>query len=69
MMVRKMYEDKRGWQYLVFSGIGGNTYKARYRQPGKTSWKCVARLPWRDTIAEAQEDLDRMAERKGWREV
>lgn len=69
LMIHRLYEDERGWRYRVFPGIGRNTYKARYLTPGMASWKCVARLPWRDSIEEAQEDLDQLAKKKGWRAV
>lgn len=64
----KMYTDKRGWMYRVMSGIGENAFKARYIKPDITGWKCVKTLPWRETFAEAQRDLDELAELKGWEE-
>lgn len=66
--VRK-YIDARGWKYRVMSGIGGDTFKARYQKPEKTGsdgWKGVAAVPWRKTFDEAQEDLNRLACDRGW---
>ena len=65
----KTYFDARGWIYRVMPGLGGDTFKARYRKPDSSVWKCVATLPWRDTAEEAQADLDQLAARKGWRET
>lgn len=62
----RKYRDSRGWIYAVQSGIGPDAFKARYSKPGKTSGKCVAKLPWRTTREEAQADLDAYA-RKGGR--
>ena len=62
----KTYIDERGWKYCVMPGLGGDTFKARYLKPGSTSWKCAASLPWRSSADEAQADLDRMAQEKGW---
>ena len=59
------YIDERGWQYRVMGGIGGS-FKARYLKPGASSWKGVAALEWRWRFEEAQADLDRMAQAKGW---
>lgn len=59
------YVDGRGWQYRVMGGIGGS-FKARYLKPGASIWKGVAALEWRGSFEEAQADLDRMAQAKGW---
>lgn len=68
----KKYVDGRGWKYKVMPGIGEDSYKARYQKPDKTGdtagWKGVPSLPWRTTFDEAQADLDRLAEEKGWNE-
>lgn len=64
------YIDARGWKYKVMSGIGPDTYKARYQRPekhGDDGWKGVAAVPWRATPEEAQRDLDELAQRKGWK--
>ena len=62
-----VYISERGWKYRVMGGIGGGTFKARYQKPGKSSWKGLAQLPWRDTFEEAQADLDRLAQTHGWK--
>lgn len=70
-MTGKKYIDNRGWKYQVMSGIGPDTYKARYQKPekhGSNGWKGVAAVPWRKTAEEAQADLDRLAKEKGWNE-
>ena len=59
------YIDERGWRYRVMGGMGG-AFKARYLKPGASSWKGVAALEWRRSAEEAQADLDRMAQEKGW---
>jgi hypothetical protein len=67
----KKYIDTRGWKYQVMPSFVDNAYKARYQKPrkhGNTGWKGVAALPWRSTYEEAQADLDRLAQEKGWQE-
>ena len=67
----KSYIDDRGWKYQVMSGIGENTYKARYQKPekhGSVGWKGLAAVPWRKTFDEAQADLNAHAKKKGWAE-
>jgi len=71
-MVITVYEDYRGWRYKVMRGLGEKTYKARYHKPDSpenSNWKCVGSLPWRDTEADAQVDLDKWAKEKGMKEV
>ena len=46
---RTIYEDERGWKYMVMQGLGEHNWKARYQKPGKSGWKCCAALPWRNT--------------------
>ena len=70
-MSRKKYVDDRGWKYQVMSGIGENAYKARYQRPekhGDVGWRGLAAVPWRKSFEEAQTDLDKLAESKGWKE-
>lgn len=65
----KAYIDERGWKYKVMSGIGENTFKARYQKPdkqGSTGWKGLAAVPWRKSFDEAQADLNAHAKKKGW---
>ena len=67
----KKYIDDRGWKYQVMSGLGESNYKTRYQRPekcGDVGWKGLAAVPWRKTFDEAQEDLNRLAKEKGWRE-
>ena len=63
----EIYVDQRGWRYRVMCGIGGDTFKGRYQKPGKTGWKCMANLPWKNSFEEAQTDLDNYARKKGWK--
>lgn len=67
----KKYIDDRGWKYQVMSGLGPNTYKARYQKPdkcGTNGWHCVKNLPWQNTPEAAQADLDQLAAKKGWKQ-
>ena len=64
----KTYIDQRGWLYRVMQGLGLSNYKARYQKPGKSRWKCMANLEWRNMFDEAQSDLNAMAKKKGWDE-
>ena len=63
------YRDSRGWLYQVMAGIGGYAFKGRYLKPGTLSWHCMTQLPWRNTKADAQADLDAYAAKKGWEEI
>lgn len=65
----KTYRDSRGWLYRIMPGLGENTYKARYRQPGKSGWHCMRQLPWRDNQIEAEADLEVYAASHKWKEV
>ena len=69
----KTYIDNRGWRYRVMPGLGSDEFKARYQKPEHNGtdngWKCVARLPWRNSAEEAQEDLDQLARKRGWKEA
>lgn len=62
----KEYIDNRGWKYRVMSGLGVE-FKGRYQKPGKTGWKCMRNLEWRESFDQAQSELNEMAESKGWR--
>lgn len=67
----KKYIDNRGWKYQVMSGIGPDSYKARYQRPdrqGDVGWKGLAAVPWRRSRTEAQADLDELAKKKKWKE-
>ncbi len=65
----KVYEDDRGYLYRVEPGIGGAVFKARFIKPEKSTGHGVRVLPWRNTVEEAQRDLDLYAARKGMHEV
>lgn len=66
----RTYQDNRGWQYFVHSGIGGTTFKTFYLKPGKTGGGHGCRATdWRNSFDEAQADLNRLAKAKGWSEV
>lgn len=70
-MSGKAYIDHRGWKYQVMSGLGGNTFKARYQKPdrqGNVGWKGLITVPWYGSREAAQADLDRLAAKKGWKE-
>lgn len=69
-MSGKAYIDHRGWKYQVMSGLGENTFKARYQKPdhsGNVGWKGLTTVPWRLSREAAQADLDQLAEKKGWK--
>ena len=63
----KAFIDDRGWKYRVLPGLGQNQFKARFQKPGKSSWHCVRQLPWVDGFDAAQADLNKYAEKKGWK--
>jgi len=62
----KSYEDERGWQYFVRSGIGSENFKIFYLKPGKNGGHGYRGTPWRDSFDEAQSDLNTVAEKKHW---
>ena len=67
----KMYIDDRGWKYKVMGGIGGK-YKIRFqtdRQSGDVGWKGYPVIPWRDTLEDAEADLEDQAKKRGWKLV
>lgn len=64
-----IYKDSRGWEYKVGAGIGGDTYKGKYKKIRTLSWKCMRVLPWRKTFEEAQKDLEEYAKTKGWKRM
>ena len=65
----KTYRDERGWMYKVMSGIGDDTFKARYQKPEKGGWKGVPKLPWQESFDRAQSDLNAFAKQRGWEEL
>ena len=63
------YHDDRGWTYFVRGGLGENQFKAFYRKPDKKPGMgehAYRNTPWRETANQAQEDLDKLAQVKGW---
>ncbi len=65
------YIDHRGWTYRVMPGIG-HCFKARFRRQGpfkESKWKCVASLPWRSTLQEAEADLLQYAKTKNMKYI
>ena len=73
MSTQKIYRDSRGWKYKVMAGINCVSWKGRYQKPDRDDpyigWKCMRQLPWRNSKADAQADLDRLAEKNGWTEM
>ncbi|HWQ30071.1 MAG TPA: cell envelope integrity protein TolA [Negativicutes bacterium] len=70
---KKYVDTKSGRLIFVKSGIGFDGFKAMYRDAGK--WGSGGahsvkspELPWRNSLAEAQADLDAYAAKKGWKE-
>lgn len=63
------YEDARGRKYKVMPGIGAEEFKGRWLKPEGSGWHCMAQLPWRKTMVEAQRDLDEYAKKKGWEAI
>ena len=63
------YEDEKGRRYMVMPAVIKTEvvrYKAMFRQPGRFWLQGVPKMPWRDTVMKAQQDLDELAKRKGW---
>jgi len=67
-IMKLVYEDKRGWQFTVRAGLGGDTFSVFYRKPGK-SWHSVRAVPWFNTEAEAETALIEYAQKHKMREV
>gem|GEM_PF-2408987 len=66
------YQDTRGWTYFVRAGLGLDTFKTFYRKPdsvnkppgiGEHGYR---NTPWRERFDQAQEDLNKLAQKKGW---
>jgi hypothetical protein len=67
--VSSTYVDERGRTLFVGSGIGAEPeFMTFYRRPTGSKRRFVSpRLPPRETVREAQSDLDRLAVEKRWR--
>lgn len=68
----KQYVDEKGRLIFVRAGLGGDTFMAMYQDVGKWgafgAHRLVSKeLPVRNTLEEAQADLDAYAEKKGWK--
>lgn len=60
------FEDDRGYRYFVRRGLG-DVYKTFYTVPGKAKQRsCQVFKEWRETFTQAQEDLNRVANERGW---
>lgn len=67
-----IYRDKEGSLYKIMPGIGADTYKGRKSkigQAGGYGWKCMASLPWRDSMEDAETDLAEYAAKHGLQKV
>lgn len=66
------YSDAKGNMYHIApssAGEGGSTaYRARKYFRYKTGARSLPGCPWRMTAEEAQRDLDKLADKRGWRE-
>lgn len=68
-MNRKYYADSRGNKYCVKGGIKMGAWKASRQKAshnGEDGWKSISKVPWRRNFDEAQEDLDKLAQKCGW---
>ena len=64
------FTDDRGWIFFVRAGLGESNYKAFYKKPGQnTMGHGYKSLPWKKTFQEAQQDLNELALKKGWKVV
>ena len=64
-----VYQDFRGWKYKVSEDFPKNIFKVSYHRPDSPEnicWRFYPRVPWRNTFAEAQADLDLLAKEKNW---
>ena len=63
------YRDARGWTYFVRGGLQ-DQYKTFVKKdptkPAGIGEHAYRGLPWRETFDKAQEDLNRLAQAKGW---
>lgn len=72
-MSEAIYRDKQGNRYFVRGGFDANTGSMTYitfrKAQGGREQACSADFEWRETFADAQRDLDRLAVKKGWTSV
>lgn len=61
------FKDERGWLFFVRKGLGESNYKTFFKKPGqKTEGHGYRNLSWQKSFREAQEDLNKLALKKGW---
>lgn len=65
------YMDSRGWKYRVMRKQGDEKFKARYFNPSaaKPKWVPMSSQIWRNSMEEAQADLDAVARKENWQAV
>ena len=73
-MKKQVYQDDRGRKYFVMSNAGRTHDKPMYcahSQEGPNSHTSITDIPeglcWRKIWTEAQKDLNRLAEKNGWK--
>lgn len=60
------YVDSRGWHYRAMPLIGGQPYALCYQRTPGGGWHRMKQMMLRMTLAEAKQDLDEYAAKKGW---
>lgn len=65
----KSYIDSRGWIYEVMYDEFDKKYKGHYKRPEVKNWCRISHLELRDTFDHAQRDLNKLSEKKGWKEM
>lgn len=63
------FEDARGWQFFVRSGMGSDSFNTFYVKAGTKKQRSCSMTQFRDSFAQAQEDLNKLAEERGWKVV
>lgn len=66
-MVLTIWKDTRGWEYKVMTDLSGK-FRARYHKAGSnpmTGWKSCRNFEPKETLGEAQIELNRWAKKKG----
>lgn len=62
------FKDDRGRLFFVRKGLGDNNYKTFFMKPGQkySEGRWYRNLPWCKSFRIAQEDLNKLALKKGW---
>lgn len=60
------YVDSRGWHYRAMPLIGGQPYALCYQRTPGGGWHRMKQMMLRMTLAEAKQNLDEYAAKKGW---